>query len=423
MALTIRRTGASEYGSYLKVLICGDPGAGKTRSASTYPKPLIASIGANLMSVADRGTAYVEITSAADLLSLRNSLDNPPDVRAKILGVEVETIIIDTLDHFQQILQVERKRDEHKDTFAPADFGWLNDEMRSLLRGFRNLPMHVVFHLHLKVSEDMQTNQMYFRPSLQGALGDEVSAYVDVALAFKSGNTVVTAPDGTTTRVITRYAQTYRDAQHPWVRDNSGQLPPELEINFEDDFARLYAGVFGGKKLAASAVVKEVDEKAVAAVRQANIEASLAEPAPAAPAAPVAPPAAEAKPKAKPKAKAAKVVTDLAEAQALAAPPVAPAPPVPPVVDEAEDEEEAAVEEIEAALQVGLEAALSGDAEVSSNGSEAPIPAEDINTLPPCTDCGGVIETEDQADLSKIRFRRPMCRNCFVDAKQSLRAG
>lgn len=447
MPLTIRRTGATEYGQYLKVLICGDPGAGKTRSASTYPKPLIASIGANLMSVADRQVPFAEITSSQDLLHLRNSLDNTPEDRALLLGVEVETVIIDTFDHYQQVLIAERKRDEHKDTFAPADFGWLNDELRAVLRGFRNLPMHVVFHLHLKVSEDMQTNQMYFRPSLQGALGDEVSAYVDVALAFKSGNTTVIGADGNPQRVITRYAQTYRDAQHPWVRDNSGQLPAELEINFEDDFQRLYDGVFGGIALAASSTVHEVNEGAVAAARQARIEASLGEagaPAPAAAVAPAAAPEPAAKKVPAKKAAAAKKAAPVA-VEPVAAPP-APARQVTdeeavqagqtkedlattpvvtndPVDDEAVDEA-LAVAALEAELTSGFEAAITADTEpTNGHKPEAVIPdAVPPVELPPCADCGGVIETEDYADLSQIRFRRKMCRDCFTNAKRSMRS-
>lgn len=454
MPLTIRRTGASEYGKYLKLLICGDPGAGKTRSASTYPKPLIASIGANLMSVADREVPFAEITSSQDLLHLRHTLDNTPEDRALLLGVEVETVIIDTFDHYQQVLIAERKRDEHKDTFAPADFGWLNDELRAVLRGFRNLPMHVVFHLHLKVSEDMQTNQMYFRPSLQGALGDEVSAYVDVALAFKSGNTTVIGADGNPQRVITRYAQTYRDAQHPWIRDNSGQLPPELEINFEDDFQRIYDGVFGGLALPASSTVHEVNEGAVVAARQARLEASLAVAAPPAapPVADAAPPAPAQAPAAPAKKAAAKKAAppaapkrQVADAEAVAAgkpkEDVASTPePVADVVEEiveevataaveadlvGEDPEEAAAAALEAELTAELESALTGDTEPAANGHkpEAVIPTEvAANELPPCADCGGVIETEDQADLSQIRFRRKLCRDCHVSAKRSLRS-
>lgn len=40
------------------------------------------------------------------------------------------------------------------------------------------------------------------------------------------------------------------------------------------------------------------------------------------------------------------------------------------------------------------------------------------STEPPCADCNGVIGSADQVDLSGIKFRRPLCRTCFIAAKQ-----
>lgn len=41
--MKIRRTGADDYGKYVKALICGEPGSGKTLISSTFPNPLYAS--------------------------------------------------------------------------------------------------------------------------------------------------------------------------------------------------------------------------------------------------------------------------------------------------------------------------------------------------------------------------------------------
>ncbi len=48
-----------------------------------------------------------------------------------------------------------------------------------------------------------------------------------------------------------------------------------------------------------------------------------------------------------------------------------------------------------------------------TNGSE-PVVAERV----PCADCNGEIESDDQVDLSALRFRRPLCRSCFIAAKR-----
>jgi hypothetical protein len=397
MGLSIRVTGADEYGQYLKCLICGDPGAGKTRSSSTWPNPLIASVNANLMSVADRQVPYAAITSSADLLQLRHMLDNPPERRAELIGRPVDTLIVDTIDHFQQILAAERRRDEKKDTLAGADWGWLGDEMRSIVRGLRNLPLHVVLLCHLKVTEDQETNRVMVRPSLQGAMGDEIAGYVDVALAFKAVTTLEVSPDGQSSqRVVHRYAQTYPDPQLAWVRDNSGNLPPEFEVNFTDDFERLYGAVFGGLDLPASTVLAYLDDavKATALAPSGNSHVQVA-------AKPVA-----AKPVPQPN---------------VPVPP--PPPPPPPTIVEPEPLPESeplaqptpeqiapeAVAEAEAAAD--LAAALTSDAP-ATNGAAA-------DTRPPCDNCGGRIESDDQLDLSNLRYRKPLCRICYIDAKRT----
>lgn len=391
MGLSIRVTGADEYGQYLKCLICGDPGAGKTRSSSTWPNPLIASVNANLMSVADRQVAYAPITSSNDLLQLRHTLDNSPEVRAAKIGKPVDTLVVDTIDHFQQLLAAERRRDEKKDTLSGPDWGWLGDEMRAIVRGLRNLPLHVVLLCHLKVTEDMETNKVFLRPSLQGALGDEIAGYVDVALAFKAVTTLEVSPDGQTSqRVVHRYAQTYPDPTLPWVRDNSGKLPPEFEINFTDDFDRLNSAVFGSLNLAPSSTIGQVDDEAPRQlVASGNSHVRVQTPAPA-----PRPPVIQ---------------------EPVVAPETEPvAQPTPEQIEPVESEEDIAAQ-LAAELKnepVPTPAAAPVPAAAPTNGSAA---ADD---RPPCDSCGGRIESDDQLDLSTLRFRKPLCRTCFIDAKK-----
>jgi len=406
MALTIRRTGADEYGQFMKVLVCGDPGAGKTRSASTWPNVLIASVGANLMSVADRGVNFVDISSTEDLAELRVALANPPEVREELFGFKVDTVVIDTLDHFQEVMINERKAAQKIAEFGPSDWGWINDELASVVRGFRNLPLHVVFHLHLKLTEDQLTGQVYFRPSLIGQMGDKIAAYVDFALAFKGGVTLA-SPDGESQRVISRWAQTFADEQHPWVRDNSGKLPPDFPINFTDDFTRLNTSVYAGLNLPASANVAQL--KAVAP--------PVVKPEPAA----VVPLEAKAKQAAKAAPKTAKPPVVVPDAEAVSTGPPAPAP-APPVVSPVVEPVPAPAEDLEAAAELALVA------ELVHEDPHPPLPiqppdelaAKRAADLPPCSECSKPVETADQVELSSIRFRRPMCRACFATAKRNL---
>ena len=72
--LTIKTTGLSDYldggSGRIKVLMMGPPGSGKTRSASFWPKPLLADCEDGRMSVADRAIPYAAIKTTADMKAL-----------------------------------------------------------------------------------------------------------------------------------------------------------------------------------------------------------------------------------------------------------------------------------------------------------------------------------------------------------------
>lgn len=245
MALKIKRAGEAEYGHYIKAMVAGDPGSGKTRTASTWPNVLYANVEGGLMSVADRNPAYVDIATTPDLKELRLALKQNPKVRESTFGIPVDTVIVDTFDEIAKMFMTERQAATGHE-FQRDDWGWLGDELRGVLRGFRNLDLHVVINVHLKTSEDQQSGQTIQKAAIQGAVGDEIAAYFDLALLLRSR--VITVPDPAdpkkVIRQIARYYQTYSDLQHPWIKDRSGQLPSEMPVNFDDDFARMHQLIY-----------------------------------------------------------------------------------------------------------------------------------------------------------------------------------
>lgn len=73
----------------------------------------------------------------------------------------------------------------------------------------------------------------------------------------------------------------------------------------------------------------------------------------------------------------------------------------PPVQVVPQDDEEALAAELEKEL-----------------ASEPSVPEQSgAKTIPSCAECSGEIESEDQLDLANLRFRRPLCRTCFVALK------
>lgn len=366
MTVEIRRTGASDYGRYTKALICGEPGAGKTLISSTWPNPLYASAEGGLMSIADRNIPYVEIRSLDDLLRIKNSLDQPEDVREQIFGFKVETIVIDTIDEVQQIMVRERLRDERIAGMRLADWNWLSEQMGALIRGFRNLDMHVVFTCHLKETSDADTGKTWVKPGLQGSMADKIAAYVDLALLLKNGLRTEVV-EGEAKRVMSRELQTFPDPLHPWIKDRSGKLPQDLDVNFDDDFERIEALIFGSVNLKEGAV-SEMH-------KLAEPEDAIA-PAPA-PEVPVSAPAA-----------------------------VVPEPVQ--VADPVVKEPEAAEEKAEPASEA---APVGGPRNQLPDGVEPKDLGHGINIY--CTVCGDEVASEEDADLSRIRHRRIMCKPCF----------
>jgi hypothetical protein len=407
MALIVKRAGSAEFGNYIKQLVLGDPGAGKTRTASTWPDVIYANCEGGMMSVADRQPATVDVKSKQEMRELINALDQPPSVREKILGLPTQTVCVDTFDEYAKILIRERLEAERKDAMAIQDWGWLGAELANTVRAFRNLEMNVIFNVHLKSQEDSETGRTFFKPNIAGAMGDDIPAYFDLVMLLVA-RPVTSVVNGQNVRSIIRYMQTYPDAQHGWVKDRSGQMPMEFTINFDDDYERLVK-LMPWSQAAASAPAEIVTtvptpepEKAPAEPKEPEVpgQATLTVASPGAPAeAPQAP-------------------------QKAPEPAPAPAPestpqPTPAPTPEPEPEPEPQPVEPEPILEATTpqtEESVPTDGTVA----EDPIPTAVEPTDPvaeewqTCQGCGGTVESKDQADLSYIRHKEHLCRQCFA---------
>lgn len=409
MALQVKRAGADEYGMWIKMLVVADPGAGKTRTASTWPDVFYANCEGGLMSVADRQPNYVDITSAGQVKELLDVLNQPDTVRDKMLGVSVKTVVVDTLDEIARMLIQQRLTDEHKESFAMADWGWLGDQLRFIVRSFRNLDMNVIINVHIKSQEDSETGRTYFKPAIQGAMGDELAAYVDLAL-LAVARPVTKVVDGKNVREIARYLQTYPDAQHPWVKDRSGQLPMEFPINFDDDYERLHNTIYARPAQATEvlASVATPTEEPVEAPQRTTGAAKATEPEPTLP-------------------DPVEDLRNIAEATAPAAEPEPESAPDPeptpdaPAEPEPTPEPEPEVTDPATPEPEVTEPVSEPEAAVDAPAPEVPVEEPEANPAEAwkvCEDCGGEVETKDQADLAFIRHKAHLCRSCFTDRKK-----
>ena len=240
MGLIIRTTGLEDYltggEGHVKALILGEPGAGKTRSASFWPKPILADCEHGRMAVADRKLPYVEINTSAEMFALIEEMER--ESRLPVSHRRFQTLIIDTLDSFQRIVMQERLRAERKDSFDGwKDWGYLDAKMSQFVQRLQNLRMNLVVNLHVKDTKDGGDDGPLIKgPKLKGDLKDQIAAEFDL-VGYMS--TSWEAIEGK--RTLTRSIKWHPDPGMPILKDRSGRLPERTEITFtSEDYTNLF---------------------------------------------------------------------------------------------------------------------------------------------------------------------------------------
>lgn len=235
--LTIQRTGDVNYERWVKALICGDPGSGKTLISSTFPNPFYLTTEGLMMSVEDRNVPFHKITSMAEFEFALKMLQQKPSLRAKQFGFPVDTLIVDTIDDIAKMILRERMKAEKHDQATMQDYGHLKGQMETLVTALRNLNMNVVLTAHLKTKE-VEGQFLGIVPAIPGSFSDEIAGYVDLALVLQTDLKTVVVGTGTE-KVLERYLLCMQDTKHKFIKDHSGKLPQRFPVNFEDDYARI----------------------------------------------------------------------------------------------------------------------------------------------------------------------------------------
>src|SRR5215510_2808256 len=240
--MQIVRTGSENDPRLLKMLLCGDPGKGKTLFSSTAPNVLLLSVEGGNLSTKDRQIPYVTIENSADFFELIKILQCPSDQRAmylKTLGFDgpLNCVVVDTIDEVCSILAKERYVSQKHDALTLNDYGWLKEQLKQITTALRNLDLHVIMTAHLKArgEEDGGTS---FLPAIEGSFAEKIAGYVDLAVLLRSAVTTEVV-NNQPVKVIHRWLQTYADNQHDWIKDRSGRLPFEVPVTFDGDFMRL----------------------------------------------------------------------------------------------------------------------------------------------------------------------------------------
>lgn len=154
----------------VKAVVYGKSWVGKTTFGATAPKPIFASSEGGLLSIADKSPDYVEIKSIADLKELLTYLRTQKH--------KYETVIIDSITDINETLKAEIEKSTGK-SMQLQDWGVLSKRMREILKGFRDLDMHVLFIAQETMEKDGE-NIAQCLPSLNGKLATEISYFMDI---------------------------------------------------------------------------------------------------------------------------------------------------------------------------------------------------------------------------------------------------
>lgn len=252
--INVQRTGDQNL-QFIKALVCGAPGTGKTLFASTAPDPFIINTDHGLASLRQRDVPFATVPDTKEDIEAQNIskfigqilaiLQGGPDSMKKHLGFVPQTIVLDTFDMIVGLLVKEYLKKNNQSALKIQDYSWLKERLKALTGGFRNLPMNVVFTCHLKDKSDDDGSNPRTVPAIDGSFADDIAGWFDLAVILK--NEVVTdVVDNKMARSVRKYMQTFPEPPKvDWVKDRFGALPQEFDLNLEDDFSRIRDLVFG----------------------------------------------------------------------------------------------------------------------------------------------------------------------------------
>lgn len=223
----------------INVLVYGFPGAGKTRLSGTmaaFSNPLILSAESGLLSLRklqkEMGVKfkYLDIKDFNEMIEAYNFL---------LLGKhDYDAVVIDSITEIQQACMDKILEEEKRDKALIQDWGTLATRMISLIRKFRDLPMHCMVTCLAEQDKDETTGMVCIRPLVQGQLKEKIDAYFDEVLYLASKE--VKGEDGKPK--VVRWLET-QNTTRIRAKDRSGELPHQARPDMKYVYETIVKGV------------------------------------------------------------------------------------------------------------------------------------------------------------------------------------
>lgn len=254
--MDIRTAGDSEFHTKPRILLAGSPGVRRTQFATSFPKPVVVDCGSNSVELGASGTDYITVTSEGDLFDLVCHLESDG---------QYETLVIDTLDGFQDVLLDERLMTEHRNELEAGDWKWLEGRLRTIFKRLKTLPQNLVVVANIR--DIFVKNTTVFQPAIQGGFSYKVSQYMTHMLWLRANTS-----DGETPKEDF-YLLTQPVSEAEWVADFSQTLTRVVPVDFKSDYDMIMSA-WGSRVVGKSSAPEPltdmtgVDVNVTAAVRE-----------------------------------------------------------------------------------------------------------------------------------------------------------
>jgi hypothetical protein len=177
---------------FFNMIVYGEPGVGKTWLAGSASE--VEDMSPVLFIDVEGGTLTLRRPFPnVDVVRVTDMEDFSQVFRALHEGTDYKTVVLDSLTEIQKfsmyhimgemVAAAEEKGEERDPDIASVrEWGKNIEQVRKIVRLFRDLPMNVIFTALMRTDKHPKTGALKSKPSLQGKVADEVSGFVDIVM-------------------------------------------------------------------------------------------------------------------------------------------------------------------------------------------------------------------------------------------------